>query len=46
MRDITTMEHQKKLISVLAKFLPDNKAYSLFHDYLKENNIPFTCFSY
>jgi hypothetical protein len=38
--------NKKKLISVLAKFLSDNKAYSLFHDYLKENNIPFTCFSY
>ncbi len=38
--------NKKKLISVLAKFLSDNKAYSLFHDYLKENTIPFTCFSY
>ena len=38
--------NKKKLISVLAKFLTNNKAYSLFHDYLKENTIPFTCFSY
>ena len=38
--------NKKKLISVLAKFLSDNKALTLFHDYLKENNIPFTCFSY
>lgn len=38
--------NKKKLISVLAKFLSDNKAFTLFHDYLKENNIPFTCFSY
>jgi hypothetical protein len=38
--------NKKKLISALAKFLSDNKAYSLFHDYLKENNITFTCFSY
>jgi hypothetical protein len=38
--------NKKKLISTLAKFLSDNKAYSLFHDYLKEKNIPFTCFSY
>ena len=38
--------NKKKLISVLAKFLSDNKAFTLFHDYLKENTIPFTCFSY
>ncbi len=38
--------NKKNLISVLAKFLSDNKAFTLFHDYLKENNIPFTCFSY
>ena len=38
--------NKKKLISALAKFLSDNKAYSLFHDYLKENNFEFTCFSY
>lgn len=38
--------NKKKLISALAKFLSDNKAYSLFHDYLKENKITFTCFSY
>ena len=41
-----TFGNKKKLISVLAKFLSDNKAFTLFHDYLKENNIPFTCFSY
>ena len=38
--------NKKKLLSALAKFLSDNKAYSLFHDYLKENTIEFTCFSY
>jgi hypothetical protein len=38
--------NKKKLILVLAKFLSDNKAFTLFHDYLKKNNIPFTCFNY
>lgn len=38
--------NKKKLISALAKFLSDNKAYTLFHNYLKENTIEFTSFSY
>ena len=35
-----------ELINALAVFLSDNKAYSLFHDYLKENEIEFTSYTY
>ena len=38
--------NKKKLISTLSKFLSINKAYSVFHDYLRDNNIIFTAFSY
>ena len=38
--------NKKKLISSLSKFLSINEAYSVFHDYLKDNNIVFSAFSY
>ena len=38
--------NKKELINALSVFLSDNKAYSLFHDYLKENEIEFTSYSY
>jgi hypothetical protein len=37
---------KKKLISTLAKAFSINEAYSKFHDYLQENNIKFSSFSY
>ena len=46
--EINKVEIGKKeeLINALSVFLSDNKAYSLFHDYLKENEIKFTSFTY
>lgn len=46
--DINKVEigNKKKLISKLSKFLSVNEAYSKFHDYLMENKIEFTAFSY
>ena len=38
--------NKKKLISSLSKFLSINEAYSVFHDYLRDNNIVFSAFSY
>ena len=38
--------NKKELINALSIFLSDNQAYSLFHDYLKENEIKFTPFTY
>jgi hypothetical protein len=38
--------NKKKLISTLSKFLSINEAYSVFHDYLKDNNIIFKAFAY
>jgi hypothetical protein len=38
--------NKKQLISALSKFLSINEAYSVFHDYLRDNNIEFTAFSY
>jgi len=38
--------NKKKLISALSKFLSINEAYSVFHDYLRDNNIVFSAFSY
>ena len=38
--------NKKKLISNLSKFLSINEAYSVFHDYLKDNNIIFKAFAY
>ena len=38
--------NKKKLIIALSVFLSDNKAYSLFHDYLKVNEIEFTSYTY
>ena len=37
---------KEELINALAVFLSENKAYSLFHDYLKENEIEFTSYTY
>jgi len=37
---------KKKLISTLAKFLSENRAFSKFEEYLEENTIKFTCFTY
>ncbi len=46
--ELTKVEvgNKKKLISALSKFLSINAAYTVFHDYLKDNNIVFTAFSY
>ena len=46
--EINKVEIGKKeeLINALSIFLSDNQAYSLFHDYLKENEIKFTPFTY
>jgi len=38
--------NKKELIKTLSVFLSDNKAYSLFQDYLKENDIEFTSYTY
>ena len=38
--------NKKELIKTLSVFLSDNKAYSLLHDYLKENEIEFTSYTY
>lgn len=38
--------NKNELIESLSIFLSDNKAYSLFHDYLKENKIEFTSYTY
>ena len=38
--------NKKKLISTLSKFLSINEAYTVFHDYLKENEIEFTSYTY
>ena len=38
--------NKKELIKTLSVFLSDNKAYSFFQDYLKENEIEFTSYTY
>jgi hypothetical protein len=38
--------NKKKLISTLSRFLSINEAYTVFHDYLKDNNIVFKAFAY
>jgi hypothetical protein len=40
------MGKKEELINALSVFLSDNKAYFLFHDYLKENEIKFTSYTY
>ena len=38
--------NKEELINALSVFLSDNKAYTLFQDYLKENDIEFTSYTY
>ena len=38
--------NKKELIKALSVFLSDNKAYSLFQNYLRENDIEFTSYTY